>query len=365
MPFANALDEGERIMRICNACRYCEGYCAVFPAMEKRIVFARGDLNYLANLCHDCGECYHACQYAPPHEFAVNVPDTMAKIRSMSYRQYAWPMFLSNAFNRRSVATSLGIAATIAIFLLICSGAFGHLGPASDFYQIIPHRRLAMGFGLVSLIVAALLFAGFVRFWRDVGETFSDLVKPKALTSALDDILSLRYLGSGGVGCTDNAGRHSPWRRYFHQFTFYGFMLCFAATCAGTFDHYVLHSYAPYPLLSTPVILGTLGGIGLLIGPAGLYLLKHKASQHKIETGTSSMDTSFIVLLFSTSATGLVLLALRNSHFMGEWLCIHLALVMTLFLTLPYGKFVHGIYRSAALVKYALEHARSRYRLSD
>ena len=25
-----------RVMQICNACRYCEGFCAVFPAMERR-----------------------------------------------------------------------------------------------------------------------------------------------------------------------------------------------------------------------------------------------------------------------------------------------------------------------------------------
>ena len=47
--------EGERILTICNACRYCEGFCAVFPAMEKRQEFLRADLNYLANLCHNCG----------------------------------------------------------------------------------------------------------------------------------------------------------------------------------------------------------------------------------------------------------------------------------------------------------------------
>ena len=29
-------------MTICNACRYCEGYCAVFPAMEKRLTFSDG-----------------------------------------------------------------------------------------------------------------------------------------------------------------------------------------------------------------------------------------------------------------------------------------------------------------------------------
>ena len=73
-PRLRCCDEARRVMTICNACRYCEGFCAVFPAMELRLEFAAGDLIYLANLCHDCGACYHACQYAPPHEFAVNVP---------------------------------------------------------------------------------------------------------------------------------------------------------------------------------------------------------------------------------------------------------------------------------------------------
>jgi citrate/tricarballylate utilization protein len=74
MPATETLAEAERVMIICNACRYCKGHCAVFPAMERRLAFATADLNYLANLCHNCGARYHHCQYAPPHEFAVNVP---------------------------------------------------------------------------------------------------------------------------------------------------------------------------------------------------------------------------------------------------------------------------------------------------
>src|SRR3954469_5217241 len=92
MQTTDLLDEGQRIFTICNACRYCEGYCAVFPAMERRLTFTAGDVRYLANLCHDCGECYTACQFAPPHEYAVNVPQTLAAVRSASWRDYAWPM---------------------------------------------------------------------------------------------------------------------------------------------------------------------------------------------------------------------------------------------------------------------------------
>src|SRR5499433_2689043 len=82
-------------MVICNACRYCEGYCAVFPAMERRRNFGEADIHYLANLCHNCAECYYACQYAPPHEFAVNVPKVFAEIRARAYRKYAWPRFVT------------------------------------------------------------------------------------------------------------------------------------------------------------------------------------------------------------------------------------------------------------------------------
>src|SRR6187399_1822255 len=95
------LAEADRLMTVCNSCRYCEGLCAVFPAMEMRRSFADGDLNYLANLCHGCGACYVDCQFSPPHEFDVNVPLTLAKVRADSYRTYTWPkvfqpLFISN-----------------------------------------------------------------------------------------------------------------------------------------------------------------------------------------------------------------------------------------------------------------------------
>src|SRR5207253_11415040 len=102
-------------------------------------------------------------------------------------------------------------------------------------------------------------------------------------------------------------------------------------------------------LTSLPVLLGTLGGIGLLIGPAGLSA---------IDRQKSALDVVFLALLFLTSLTGLLLLALRESPAMGPLLIVHLAIVLTLFLTLPYGKFVHSIYRFAALIRSALEKSR-------
>ncbi|PSL79374.1 tricarballylate utilization protein TcuB, partial [Variovorax sp. WS11] len=52
------------------------------------------------------------------------------------------------------------------------------------------------------------------------------------------------------------------------------------------------------------------------------------------------------------------LLAWRDTRFMALLLAVHLGVVMALFLTLPYGKFAHGIFRSAALLKFAIEKRR-------
>src|SRR5262245_63032725 len=111
--------EGAYVMTVCNACRYCEQYCPVFPAMEQRLTFAKADLNYLANLCHNCGECLYACQYAPPHEFAINVPRTLAQLRLASYEAYCWPRPLGNAFRQHSVTTALGAAAGFSAILAV------------------------------------------------------------------------------------------------------------------------------------------------------------------------------------------------------------------------------------------------------
>jgi citrate/tricarballylate utilization protein len=349
VPPAELTQEGQRIMRICNSCRYCEGYCAVFPAMERRQTFPEGDLNYLANLCHNCSECYYACQYAPPHEFAVNVPKILAEIRSQSYRQYSWP----TAFNNR---TALFVAIAIAACLILAMVPAAN--PGGGFYRIVPHAVMVWLFGSISVSVLIAFTVGFVRFWRDAGGRLQELANPVALTQAFQDMLTLRYLDGGGGGCTYPGEQQSQSRRWFHHFTFYGFALCFASTTTAAFYHYALGWKAPYGYFSLPVVLGTSGGISLIAGTLGLLWLKRTRNTATQAREQSGMDTAFLLLLGLASMSGLMLLARRETEVMGVLLKLHLGIVLALFLTLPYGKFVHAIYRSAALVKYALERSR-------
>src|SRR5260370_27102950 len=112
-------------------------------------------------------------------------------------------------------------------------------------------------------------------------------------------------------------------------------MLCFGTTTVPAMYCFAGH-IAPHPYLSLPVVLGTLGGIGLLIGPVGLYWLKRRRDTAIVDTKQDGMDISFLALLFLTSLTGLLLLILRETPAMGTLLRIHLGIVLGLFLTLPY-----------------------------
>jgi len=357
--------EGQRMASICNACRYCEGYCAVFPSIERRLSFAESDLAYLANLCHNCGSCYYACQYAPPHEFNLNLPRLLADVRIETYKKYAWPDPLARLFERGGVIASGVLVACMALLLLALmllndSSALFAAHPDSEgaFYAVVSHRTMAWSFGLVFAFVVVALFVGAVRFWRDTEEKMGDLVSPGPVAQSIGDALQLKYLGGGGDGCTYPDERPSHARRWFHHFTFYGFMLCFAATCVATVYHYALGRPAPYPFWSAPVVLGTLGGIGLLIGPAGLLWLRRRRDPALAASRDGGMDVAFLLLLFLTALSGLVLLVTREWPGMAFVLAVHLAIVMALFLTLPYGKFVHAVYRFAALVRYHLERKR-------
>ena len=353
---AAAEQEVARIMQICNACRYCEGFCAVFPAMTRRIDFASADVHYLANLCHNCGACLHACQYAPPHDFAVNVPQAMARVRKETYIHFAWPRMLGELYKSNGLAVALGASVSVMAFLLLAlalNGRFFGGVLEGNFYAVFPHNTLVWIFGSVFTFAIFALAIGLIRFWRQISPGNASGV---AVAEATHDVLTLKYLGGGhGEGCNNEDDAFSLWRKRFHHFTFYGFMLCFAATSVATIYHYFLGLHAPYALNSLPVILGTLGGIGLVIGPIGLLYLNLQRDPVHGDQSQKPMDRAFIVLLLLISISGLGLLVYRDTVSMSIWLVIHLGFVMGLFLTMPYGKFAHGIYRAAALLKNAVE----------
>ncbi|MEL6235376.1 MAG: tricarballylate utilization 4Fe-4S protein TcuB [Pseudomonadota bacterium] len=351
---APLLVEAQRQAEICNACRYCEGYCAVFPALHSQRSFAAGDLTQLANLCHNCRGCYYACQYTAPHEFDLNLPAALADLRQAGWEGYAWPGGLARLFMTSGAALGLSIALGFALIF----AAMRALGPTggAGFYAFLSHSAMVAIFLPAFLLPLVALAVGLRRYWRDVGGGplhRSDVVR------ALSDAARLRNLSGGhGDGCNfEEEDRFSPARRRAHHAVMYGFLLCFLSTSSATLMHYGADMPAPYPLLSLPKLFGLPGGLLMVAGGIWLMALKLRSARHLGAAGAWGGEMGFILLLVLVAASGLALYAAgavtQLAATLPALLALHLGAVLSLFLLTPYTKMAHGAFRLAALIREA------------
>ena len=362
-PTEATFEEATRQLTICNACRYCEGYCAVFRALGRRSVLTDGDVGYIANLCHDCRGCYQACMFTPPHEFAMNVPLALSDARTTTYVDYAWPQRLSFFFERSTAVTGLAglVGLLIMLGVALVTGQPDRLlradaGPGS-FYRIVPWLSMvvpAMALGVWAFLVLA---GAGVMFWRSVNARING--SPGPLAGALSDVLTLRWLAGDGDGCYyPDQERPSETRRLLHSAVFYGFLLAFASTAVAALYQEILGLLPPYDYLSLPVVLGSIGGMAMIVGTTGLLFLKVRSPRELVAQQMWRLDVAFLVALDLASISGMALLGLRETPFMPATLLVHLASLAALYVTAPYGKFGHAVYRSLAIVQDRLERVR-------
>lgn len=342
------LAEAARQVEICNACRYCEGYCAVFPAMFKERAFGAGDLTQLANLCHNCRGCYYACQYTEPHEFALNLPAALAEARHETWDRFAWPAAPARLFQRSGVALATALVFGIAALFWAAAA----LAPASGdgFYAVLAHGTMVAIFLPAFLLPLVAICIGLRRYWTEVGGQRITLAH---LRGAGRSAATMRNLAGGqGQGCNfEDEDRFTNARRHAHQAVMWGFLLCFASTSSGTVLHYVFDMPAPYGLFSLPKLLGVPGGLLLTIGTAALVRLKIKADPALGAPALWGAEMAFVLLLGLTGLTGLMLYAATGTTFVAPLLAVHLGAVLTFFLSTPYSKMAHGFYRMAALIR--------------
>ena len=243
--------------------------------MTRRLEFARPDIHYLANLCHGCGACLHACQYAPPHEFAVNVPQAMARVRGAHLRRLRLAAAARRALRRNGLTLAVALAAGLALFLVLALAGNAALAARAARRRLlcgVPARPAGGDLRRVVRLRLLALGIGVRRFWSDVvarqrdgaGACRSDRQRRSTCAISAAATAKAATTRTTRSACAGAASTTSP----------------STASCSASprpasrpLYHYALGQRAPYPLPSLPVVLGTLGGIGLLVGPAGLLWL--------------------------------------------------------------------------------------------
>ncbi|MDJ0627732.1 MAG: tricarballylate utilization 4Fe-4S protein TcuB [Rhodobacter sp.] len=342
------IQEARRQAEICNACRYCEGFCSVFPSLQSRRAFADGDITQLANLCHNCRGCYYACQYTAPHEFDLNLPRALAEVRRESWERFAWPAPLARMFHTHGDRIALAAVAGFAV-LFMAIRALGSAG-GEGFYSALSHAAMVAIFLPAFLFPLLSLAIGVGRYWREVA---GSLPHPRDFVAALGMAGRMKDLAAGhGDGCNfEDEDRFSHARRHAHHAVMYGFLLCFASTVSGTVMHYFLDMPAPYPIWSAPKLLGVPGGVLLTIGCIWMIVLKRRADPDLADVAAQGGELAFIALLGFVALSGLAVYALGNTAIMPSLLALHLGSVLAFFLLTPFTKMAHGVYRFAALVR--------------
>ena len=350
-------DEAKRQLTICNACRYCEGYCPVWPSLAKLTDISNGDVTHLSNLCHDCQDCFTACMYTAPHEFALNPPEIFSAVRVTTYRDYSWPPRPRWARGTPGIAL---LAATVIIVVLALAAllrADTVTGPqaAASPYHLLPYWALLgvvsapVAWGAVVAVIAAC------RYWRDVHGPLRALARPLTWLAALRDGARLRYMRGGGADCTYPGDEPSGGRRSYHIWLVGGLALCFAATLAAGAEQDFAGWQPPYPFWSAPPLLGTAGGIAMIAGCVGLLAGKRASVPGRSAPAMRRADYLLLWSLLGLAVTGLLTLVLRSTPLFLTVLVIHLVTVITCFAVAPYSKFMHVVYRLLSIYKYRLD----------
>jgi citrate/tricarballylate utilization protein len=338
---------------------WVEGYCAVFPALERRSAFEIADTVYLANLCHDCQACYQACMYAPPHEFGIDIPRLMGEVRVRSYARSRISPWL-----RGPVSAGIASAVGLLLFLSVVV-ALGHApqlttaetGPGA-FYAVVPYMAMLLPALAASFVIAVILTGGALGLWRSAGGSAREALSWRPWIGALKDALALVYLNGGGPGCHyPDSERPSQARRLLHQLVFWGFLLDLVSTIAAGVEQDVVGVLPPYALISVPGLFGVFGGLAMILGGLGLVGLKLRAPVRQAARELLTLDYTFIAMLVLASLSGLILRYYSGTAAMPILLLVHLGFLFGLYATAPYGKFAHVAYRFVAL---ALNRAEAR-----
>ncbi|MGD8440920.1 MAG: quinone-interacting membrane-bound oxidoreductase complex subunit QmoC [Holophagae bacterium] len=375
---------GENAAR-CYQCATCSSVCELAPAdspfPRRQVLLAQwGLFDQLMGdpapwLCHQCNDCSVRC----PRE--VNPGDIMASLRAMVVEKLAFPAGIGHMVGNVRKTWPLLVFGPI-LFWAILIGAvtgFGEVethhglvpGPTMGQYfydALVPHWLIyAVNFAAVGFVCVAL-FASGTKFWKMMGnqqQRSGSFIG--SLFGAVKDIaLHTKF---------STCDRGIPKRRWGHFMVMWGFV---GAAVASGFAVVFLYADTPpfswffalpffqdigYPVPITHwnKWLANISAVLLVVGGILLFVNRLKRGD-KLVGQTTAFDRFFLWLVLTVIATGVLTEVFRftvaNPTIGFVVYVVHLGVVLSLFLTLPYSKFAHIFYRTLAMVHERMTTAR-------
>jgi quinone-modifying oxidoreductase subunit QmoC len=345
------LAHGGQDLKKCFQCATCSVACALAPENRpfprKEMIWAQWGLKdkLLGDpdvwLCYGCGDCTVRCPRG------ARPGDVVAAVREHTIEAFAVPSFMGRlAIHPRNLLLMLAIPTLLILGLIHFFGDFtpeppnGHV----EYSYFLPHVPLILFFQACTGLAALGALLGIVRFWKALeGQALPGTRRSLmgSVVLAVKEVL----MHSRFRECVDRRARALS-----HLLVFYGFLGLFIVTGAVVISKYVFHYY-PIDWWHPLKWLGNLSTVAMF---AGLVMMIRERWQGAGRLERSHpQDWLFLGLLLSVVVTGAVTEAVRFASIPGvayPLYVVHLVIVFTLLVYLPYSRFAHMIYRTVALV---------------
>jgi quinone-modifying oxidoreductase subunit QmoC len=297
-------------------------------------------------LCHQCNDCTRRC----PRD--ARPGDVLQSVRALAVEKLAFPGFLGRLVGRSATLWPLLLALPVLFWVLLLA-ATGHLAVPAEFHafeELVPHSLIyAVFFPVAAGVVVASWISGR-RLWILFGANSarSGSLLPHLLPVFREIATHKRFRS-----CKAARPRFSG-----HLLLLWGFVG--AAVTSGLLIVGMYLQGLPMPLaLSHPYkLLGNLSAVLLVAG--GVLLGVTRLTDREKAGASTAFDRYFLTVVLLTIATGVAaeVARLANSPaFAFAVYVLHLGMVLNLFVTFPYSKFAHILYRTLAMLHQGMAEA--------
>ena len=343
----------------CYQCATCSGVCELAPSdapfPRQQMLWAQwGMLDRLAAdpavwLCHQCNDCTVRC----PRD--AQPGDVLQALRSLIIEQLAFPSVLGRLVGAARTTWPILLGVSIA-FWIVLLGVTGHLAVPTGleagwgYDALVPHVFIYGVFFPVAAWTLVAMWVGARRHWKLMGAYHPrDGSFLANLVPALGEVATHSRFSS----CDTAAPRKTG-----HLLLLWGFVGAAVTSGLLIVAMYVQGLEMPLALTHPYKILGNVSAGLLVVG--GAILVGNRIGDGRVAGRSHAFDVFFLGVVALVITTGMVveLARLGDAPALALWLYIvHLGSVMCLFLTFPYSKFAHMVYRTLAMVHQRMAHA--------
>ncbi len=333
----------------CYQCATCSSVCELSseetPFPRRQILWAQWGLaDRLARdpavwLCHQCNDCTQRC----PRDGRPG--DVLQTVRALVIETLAFPRILGRMVGSAATTWPLLIAGPILFWvgLLAVTGHLSVPAGALAYDRFVPHWLIYAVFFPVAGWVGYASWVSGRRFWNLLGDG-----SPRGGSFLKQLIPVLQEIATHKRFASCEAARP---RRVGHLTLLWGFIGAALTSGLLIVALYALRAEMPLPLEHPFKVLGNVSAVLLVIG--GVLLVKTRLADRDRAGASTAFDSFFLGIVIAVIATG-VLAEVGRFLLPAEMACViyvvHLGAVLSLFLTFPYSKFAHMLYRTLALV---------------